>query len=159
MPVGVGFSQPAPALSAGYKTDKNLKRPGVPPTQRPRQPAPNPPYPTKAPLARRFLASCKAHHPEVRMHAVMAEALSGTATCVDGASTLFHGVHLLSQIRSTQHMRGGTRDQHVADSCATHPGTPSRIRIRGGAKVVALGGRARLSVCAHKTKRCIGAIT
>ena len=75
LPVGVGFYQPAPELSAWSTTDKNLKRQGVPPTQRPRTPAPHPQYPTQEPLALRFLASFQAHHPEVRMHAVMADAL------------------------------------------------------------------------------------
>jgi hypothetical protein len=159
MPVGVVFSQPAPEISAWDKTDKSLKKQGVPPKQRPRTPAPHPQYPTKEQLALRFLASCKAHHPDVRMHAVMAEALYGTATFVDGASTLFNGVQVLSHIRSNQNIRAGTRDQHVADSFATHPGTPYRIRIRGGEEVVALVGSARLSVCAHKTKRFIVAIT
>ena len=75
MPVGVGFYQPAPELSVWYKTDKNCKRQGVPPKQRPRKPAPNPQYPTKEPLALRFLASFQAHPPEVRIHAGMADAL------------------------------------------------------------------------------------
>jgi hypothetical protein len=158
MPVGVVFSQPAPESSAWYKTDKSLKTQGVPPKQRPRTPAPNPQYPTKEQLALRFLASFKAHHPNVRMHAVMADALSGTATFVDGASTLFNGVQVLSHIRSNQNIRAGTRDQHGADYFATHPGTPYRIRIRGGEEVVALVGSARLYVCAHKTKRFIVAI-
>jgi hypothetical protein len=89
----------------------------------------------------------------------MADALYGTATVVDGASALLRGVQVLSHIRRNQHMRVGKRDQHVADSCATHPGTPSSIRIRGGDAVVAMGGRARLDVCAHKTTRFIVAIT
>ena len=158
IPVGVVFYQPAPELSAWYKTDKNFKRQGVPPKQRPRKPAPNPQYPTKEQLALRLLASFKAHHPEVRIHAVMADALYGTATFVDGASTLFNGVQVLSQIRSNQNIRVGTRDQHVADYFATHPGTPYRIRIRGGEEVGALVGSARLSVCAHQTKRFLVAI-
>ena len=158
LPVGVVFSQPAPELSAWYKTDKSLKKQGVPPKQRPRKPAPNPQYPTKEQLALRLLASCKTHHPDVRIHAVMADALYGTATFVDGASSLFNGVQVLSQIRSNQNIRAGTRDQHVADYFATHPGTPYRIRIRGGEEVVALVRSARLYVCAHKTKRFIVAI-
>ena len=158
LPVGVVFSQPAPELSAWYKTDKSLKKQGIPPKQRPRKPAPNPQYPTKEQLALRFLASFKAHHPAVRIHAVMADALYGTATFVDGASPLFNGVQVLSQIRSNQNVRVGTRDQHVADYFAPHPGTPYRIRIRGGQEVVALVGSARLYVCTHKTKRFIVAI-
>jgi len=88
----------------------------------------------------------------------MADALSGTATFVDGASALFGGVHVLSHIRSHQNRRGGKRAQHVADSFATQPGTPHRLRIRGGAAVSAMVGRARLSVCSHKTKRFLVAI-
>ena len=42
------------------------------------------------------------------------------------------GGQVLSPIRSHQHMRAGTRAQHVADYGATHPGTPHTIRMRGG---------------------------
>jgi hypothetical protein len=159
IPVGVVFSQPAPELRAWYRTDKALKKQGVPPKQRPRTPTPNPQYPTKEQLALRLLETCKAQHPDVRMHAVIADALSGTATCVDGASALFRGGQVIAPIRSNQHMRAGQRDQHVADDCATHPGTPYSIRIRGGDEVGAMVGSARWYVCAHTTKRFRVAIT
>src|SRR5262249_19824058 len=105
MPVGVVFYQPAPELSAWYKTDKVLKKQGIPTRQRPRKPAPHPQYPTKEQLALRLLASFKAQQPEIRIHAVMADALYGTATFVDGASALFRGVQVISQIRSNQNIR------------------------------------------------------
>lgn len=70
LPVGVVFYQPAPELRAWSRTDKALKKQGVPTQQRPRKPAPNPPYPTKEPLARRLLETFKAQHPDVRIHAV-----------------------------------------------------------------------------------------
>jgi hypothetical protein len=158
IPVGVVFYRPAPELSAWYKTDKALKKQGVPPTQRPRKPAPNPHYLTKEQLALRLLETFKTQHPDVRMHAVMADALYGTATFVDGASALFRGGQVISQIRSNQNIRVGKRAQHVADYFATHPGAPYSIRIRGGAEVVAMVGSARLYVCAHKTKRFLVAI-
>jgi len=88
----------------------------------------------------------------------MADALYGTATFVDGASAIFGGVQVLSQIRSNQNIRVGKRVQHVADYFATHPGTPQRLRIRGGPEVVATIGSARLYVCSHHTKRFIVAI-
>jgi hypothetical protein len=157
--VGVVFYQPAPELSAWYRTDKALRKQGVPTTQRPRKPAPNPHYPTKEQLALHLLETFKAQQPDVRMHAVMADARYGTATFVEGASALFRGVQVLSPIRSHQNIRVGTRAQHVADYFATHPGTPYAIRIRGGEEVVAIVGSARLYVCAHKTKRFIVAIT
>jgi DDE superfamily endonuclease len=158
LPVGVLFSQPAPELSAWYKMDKALKKQDVPAKQRPRKPLPNPHYPTKEQLALHVLETFKAHHPEVRIHTVMADALYGTATFVDGASALFNGVQVISQIRSNQNIRIGKREQHVADYFATHPGTSHRIRVRGGEEVGAIVGSARLYVCSHKTKRLIVAI-
>ena len=158
MPVGVVFYQPAPEISAWYKTDKALKKQGVPQNsdRANRHPTRSIPPKNNSPCA--YLQTFKAHHPDVRIHAVMADALYGTATFVDGASALFNGVQVLSQIRSNQNIRVGKRDQHVADYFATHPGTPYRIRIRGGEEVVAMVGSARLYVCAHKTKRFIVAI-
>src|SRR6266566_7055099 len=80
IPVGVVFYQPAPKLSAWYKMAKVLKKQGVPTTQRPRKPAPNPQYPTKEQLALRLLEAFKAQHSSLRVHCIMADALYGTAT-------------------------------------------------------------------------------
>jgi hypothetical protein len=158
MPVGFVFSQPAPELSAWYKKEKALKKQDVPKKQRPPKPAPNPHYPTKQQLALRLLEDFKGHHPDIRVHCITADALYGTAPFVDNASALFGGVQVLSQIRSNQNIRVGKRAQHVADYFATHPGTPHRIRIRGGEERVAMVGSARLYVCSHQTKRFIVAI-
>jgi DDE superfamily endonuclease len=158
IPVGFVFYQPAPELSAWYKKEKALKKQGVPKQQRPPKPAPNPQYPTKQHLALRLLEMFKAHHPDIRVHCITADALYGTAPFVDGASALFGGVQVISQIRSNQHIRIGRREQPVTDYFATHPGTPHRIRIRGSEEVVAMVGSARLYVCSHNTKRLIVAI-
>src|SRR6266699_3262647 len=158
LPVGFVFYQPAPELSAWYKQEKALKKQGVPKKQRPPKPAPHPQYPPKEQLALGLLAAFKAQHPHIRVHCIMADALYGTATFVDGASAIFGGVQVLSQIRSNQNIRVGKRTQHVADYFATHPGTPQRLRIRGGQEVVATVGSARLYVCSHHTKRFIVAI-
>jgi hypothetical protein len=77
---------------------------------------------------------------------------------VDGASALVGGVQVMSQVRRHQNMRAHKRELHVADYCATHPGTPQHIRMRGGEEVVAIVARARLSRCAHATKRFIMAL-
>jgi DDE superfamily endonuclease len=158
LPVGFSFYQPAPELSAWYKQEKALKKQDVPPKQRPPKPPPNPDYPTKQELALRLLAEFKAEHPTFRVHCIMADALYGTATFVDGAAALFGGVQVISQLRSNQKVRVHKRDQHVVDYFATHPGTPQHIRIRGDEEVVALVGSARLYVCSHHTKRFIVAI-
>ena len=158
IPVGFTFYQPAPELSAWYKTEKARKKQGVARQQRLPKPVPNPQYPTKQALALRLLAQFKAQHPDFRVHCITADALYGTAPFVDGASALFGGVQVISQIRSNQKVRVHKREQHIADYFATHPGTPHTIRISGGEEVSALIGSARLYVCAHKTKRFVVAL-
>ncbi len=158
IPVGVLFYQPAPELSAWYQREKALKKKKVPKAQRPPKPAPNPDYPTKQQLALRLLQAFQANHPDIRVHCITADALYGAGPFVDAASALFGGVQVLSQIRSNQNIRIGKRAQHVDDYFATHPGTPQRIRIRGGEEIVAMVSSARLYVCAHKTKRFVVAI-
>jgi DDE superfamily endonuclease len=158
IPVGFVFYQPDPELSAWYRQEKARKKQKGTKAQRQPKPAPNPNYPTKQQLALHLLAEFKANHPDIRVHSLMADALYGIATFVDTASALFGGVQVISQIRSNQNIRSGKREQHVADYFATHPGTPQRIRIRGGEEIVAIVSSARLYVCAHKTKRFVVAI-
>ena len=158
LPVGFAFYQPAPELSAWYKQEKALKQQGVITPQRPPKPPTNPAYPTKQQLALRLLERFHTQHPTLRVHCLTADALYGTAPFSDGASALFGGVQVISQIRSNQTIRLHKRDQHVADYFATHPGTPHTIRIRGGEEVVAIVGSARLYVCSHKTQRFVVAL-
>ena len=158
IPVGVTFDQPAPALSAWSKTEKALKQPGVATQQRRPNPAPHPHDPTTQDLARRLFAQGNAHHPDLRGHWITAEALYGTAPCVDGAAALFGGGQVISQIRSHQNVRVQQREQPVADYCATHPGTPHTLRIRGGQEVVAIVGRAKWYVSSHNTQRVVVAL-
>src|SRR5262249_723359 len=105
LPVGFAFYQPAPELSAWYKKDKALKKQGVPKKHRPSQPPANPLYPTKQELALYVLAQFKTHHPDCQVNCITADALYGTAAFVDGASALFGGVQVISQIRSNQKVR------------------------------------------------------
>ena len=115
MPVGVVFSQPEPALRAGYRRDKALKKPKALKAQRPPTPAPKPASPPNHHLALRLLEACQANHPAIRVHGSTADALSGPAPCVDAASALVGGVPVLSHRRSHQNSRIGKRAQPVAD--------------------------------------------
>ncbi len=158
VPVGFVFYQPAPELSAWYKTEKALKQQGVPKKQRPPKPPVNPNYPTKQTLALRLLHQFDTEHPGFNVSCVSADALYGAGFFVDEASACFGGVQVISQIRSNQKVRLHKRDQSVTDYFAAHPGTPQTLRIRGGEEVVALISSARLYVCAHKTKRFVIAL-
>jgi hypothetical protein len=158
IPMGFTFYKPAPELSAWYQQEKALKKQGVPKPQRPPKPPANPQYPPKQELALHLLQQCKEDHPTLRIHCMTADALYGTSSFVNAASAIFGGVQVISQVRSNQKVRVYTREQHVADYFATHPGTPQTIRIRGGEATTAIVGSARMYVCAHQTKRFIIAI-
>jgi DDE superfamily endonuclease len=158
IPMGFAFYPPAPELSAWYKEDKRRKQQGVPKQQRPPKPPPNPTYPIKQELALRLLRQCKVHHPELRVHCIVADALYGTSTFVHAASAIFRGVQVISQLRSNQKVRVYKREQYVADYFTAHPGTPQKIRIRGGEEIAVLVGSARMYVCAHHTKRFVIAL-
>jgi hypothetical protein len=134
IPVGFPFYQPAPELSTWYKQERTLKQQGVPPKQRPPKPPANPQSPTTQALALRLLEQCKAHHPDLRVHGIVADALYGTAPFGDTASAMFGGVQVISQIRRNQTIRVSKREQHVAAYVATQPGTPQNIRMRGGGR-------------------------
>ena len=114
IPVGFAFYQPAPELSAWYKKAKALKKQGVATPQRPPKPPANPAYPTKQHLALRLLERFHAQHPTLQVHCITADALYGTAPFVDGASVMFGGVQVISQIRSNQKVRLHKREQHIA---------------------------------------------
>ena len=120
IPVGFTFYQPAPELSAWYRQEKVLKKQGVPKPQRPPKPAPHPLYPTKQQLALRLLERFKGQHPGLRVHGIVADALSGTASFVAGASALFGGVQVISQARSNQNIRVQQREQTCAALVAFH---------------------------------------
>lgn len=158
LPVGFACYPPAPECRTGYKKDKTLKKQGVAKPQRPPTPPANPASPTKQQLALRLLERFHTQHPTLRVHCLTADALYGTAPCVDGASVTFGGVQGISQRRSHQKVRVHKRAQHVADSCAPHPGTPHTIRIRGGEEGIAIVGSARVSGCSHNTQRCVVAL-
>ena len=161
MPVGVEcyISQPLVINISWYKTNKGLKKQGVPETATARTRAPKPQSSTKEQLALRLLRILQGCIPRSgftrswRMRSMARRRLSMGpqpfsmgSKCSRKSAARWGGVW------------AGKRDQHVADYFATHPGTPYRIRIQGSGEVGAADGSARLYVCALKTKRFIVAI-
>jgi hypothetical protein len=157
-PLGVAFYLPAPERTAWYTPERILNQQGLPRKPRPPNPPSNPHDPTQQALALRVLAHCQTPHPALHGHGLSADALSGSAALMDGASALFGGVQVSSQLRSHQRVRVHKRERPVADDFAPQPGPPQQSRLRGGAEMVAIGGRARLYGCAHHPKRFVRAL-
>jgi len=158
LPVGFAFYQPDPAWKAWQEQDKRLKKQGIPARHRPSKPPRNPAYPTKQELALRILEQFHADHPTVRISAILADALYGTAPFVDTASATFDGVQVISQLRRNQKVRYRTQSLSVQQYFASHPGTRQSVRPRGGEPRTVWVSSARLYVCAHKAKRFVIAI-
>ena len=157
-PVGVEFYMPDPEVTAWRKADKRLKSAGVPAAQRPRKPERQSAYPTKQEISLALLTRFHAAFPDVRIRAVLADALYGTQAFLDDASAIFGGVQVISQLRKSQHVRFKTQEWSVETHFQKYSGAALPIRIRGGADQTATVGSARLFVCAHQTKRFVMAL-
>jgi hypothetical protein len=157
IPVGFGFHQTDPALSAWYKSEKKLKKQGVVKKDRPPKPEKNEAYPTKQEIALQLLAEFKGHHPHLKIKAVLADALYGTEEFIDQAAGLFDGTQVISQLRSNQLVRDKNQKVNLDEYFAKQPASTRKITIRGQEKVITFAA-ARLYVYAHHQKRLIIAL-
>ena len=158
IPVDFDFYVPDPVLRQWRKQDKKLKKQGVPSSQRPKAPARDPRYPTKQVLALRLLQRFRAHHPEIRIKLVVADALYGCAEFLDQAQAIF-GAQVISQVRKDQLIQFRNRKIHLTDYFnRINKGVVQKLRLRGSKEKVALVSSARLYLQAHKKKRFIIAL-
>jgi len=161
LPVGFWFYRPDPKQIAWRKEEERLKNLGIKKSDRPVAPAVDSAYPTKAEIVLKLIEKFCTAHPEVKVNAILADALFGTQDFMDRASK--HGstvkaVQVISQLRGNQKVLSGRQEQSLDDYFAAHPGAPRSIRIRGGKEVVATIGCVRLHVCAHGKKRFVIAL-
>jgi hypothetical protein len=156
--VGFRFYQPDPQLKAWKKEDERLKKAGQSKAQRPPAPTPDPKYPTKAELVLDMIREFRKHHPEVKVKAVLADALYGTQAFMDEASLLCGQVQVISQLKSDQTIWFRNRKLSLVEYFKRYPGVATRLRIRGGKEVEVMVGSARLFVHAHGQKRFVIAV-
>jgi hypothetical protein len=157
IPVGFDFHQTDPALSAWYKSEKKLKKQGVAKKDRPPKPEKDEDYPSKQEIALHLLAEFKDHHPQIKIKAVLADALYGTEDFIDQAAALFDQTQVISQLRSNQLVRDNNEKINLDKYFAQQPADTRKINIRGQEKVITFAA-ARLYVYAHHQKRLIMAL-
>jgi len=158
-PVGFSFYRPDPAQTAWTKEDKRLKAAGVAKKDRPVQPDRNELYPTKTQIALALLQNFRDAHGNIKIKAILADALYGEAAFMDKASQIFNGVQVISQLRENQNIeyRGKKRNlKHYFNN--TNHGVATTFRVRGGKDVSVTMSSARLKVSAHGKKRFVIAI-
>lgn len=159
IPVGFVFYQPDPAMSDWKKEDAMLKKAGIPKKDRHPEPACNPDYPAKLELALHLLSEFAENHSEIKVTAILADALYGKGEFMDEASSIFGGVQTISQLRKNQNIffKGKKRslDEYFN---STNPGVETFIIVRGGEKIEVTMSCARLQVDAHGKKRFVIAL-
>ena len=158
LPVGFRFHQPDPKQIAWRKEDERLRKEGKKKSQRPVALAPDPAYPDKSEQVLDLTQEFRKHHPEVKVKAVLADALFGSQAFMDKASRLCGQVQVISQLRNNQKIWFRNRKWSLTEYFNAYPGVPTRLRIRGGEEVDAVVGSARLHVCAHGKKRFVIAL-
>ena len=158
-PVGFAFYMPDPILTAWTKEDQRLKKAGVAKKDRPVQPERDSLYPTKTQLALRLLQAFKDAHGDIKINAVLADALYGEAGFMDAASRIFDGAQVISQLRENQNIDyKGTKRNLKAYFNSINKGVEVTLRVRGGKDVKATMSSARLKVTAHGKKRLVVAL-
>jgi len=159
IPVGFIFYQPDPALSAWNKEEARLKDAGVSKKNRPPKPVRNPDYPTKLELALQLLSDFAKNHSEIKVTAILADALYGKGEFMDEASSIFEGVQTISQLRKNQNIFYKGKKKSLEDYFnVTNPGVQTFIIVRGGEEIHVTMSCARLKVDAHDKKRFVIAL-
>ena len=104
-------------------------------------------------MALRLLENFRAYCPEITVKCVLADALHGSKEFMSGASNIFGGVQVVSQLKSNQNIRYKGKKKTITEYFnKTNKGVNCTIRIRGGKEVNATVSSARLKVDAHGGK-------
>jgi hypothetical protein len=159
LPVGFAFYRPDQALTAWRKEDKRLKKSGMAKKDRPLQPVRDSLHPTKTQLALRLLQAFKDAHGDIKIKAVLADALYGEVGFMDTASRIFDINQVISQLRENQIIEYKGKKRNLKDYFNTiNKGVEVTLRVRGGEEVKATVSSARLKVFAHGKKRLVVAL-
>jgi len=159
VPVGFSFYMPDPDLTKWNKENKRLKQEGVLKDDRPDKPQPSSLYPTKTQLAIQLLQAFKENHGDIKINAILADALYGEAYFMNEASLIFENVQVVSQLRENQNIeyKGKKRNLKTYFN-KINAGVEALLQVRGGKEIKVTISSARLKVNAHGKKRFVIAL-
>jgi hypothetical protein len=158
IPVGFEFYEPDPVCVLWKKNDKALRKQGVSKKNRPPEPQKNPKYPSPLEVGLEVLKGFKKEFPEIKVKAVLADALYGASTFFKPASRIFPGVQIISQVKKTQMIRMHGKFISVEEYFRRNTGVSKSMKIRGGKEENVIMHGARLYLKAHGCKRFIIAL-
>lgn len=159
IPVGFAFYMPDPVLTAWNREDKRLRKQRVAKKDRPVMPERNSLYPTKMQLALRLLKEFKDTHGNIKVKAILADALYGEAGFMGAAPQIVGDVQIISQLRENQNIEYRGKKWTLKDYFNTvNKGVEMSLQVRGGERIKATISSARLKVTAHGMKRFVIAL-
>lgn len=158
IPVGFAFYEMDPVLRAWRKEETRLKKRGV--QKKHRKPAPkrDSAYPTKVSIGLKLVSRFKADFGHIKIRAVKADALYGTAEFVDGVASLYPNSQVISQIRNNQKIVIKGKEQQVSAYFKKRASVKRGIIIRGGKQQVIYYSSVIAKVQSHGKKRLIIAL-
>lgn len=158
LPVDFRFYIPDPAIKEWKEKVKAQKAAGVPKKDRAKKPGPNPNYPSKQELALEMLESFAKRHPDIKVQAILADALYGNARFMDKAAKVTRCPQVISQLRKNQLVRTKGKKVSLSNYFSRNKGVDTKLTIRGGeAKSVTMLA-ARVVVKSHGKKRFVIAL-
>ncbi len=158
IPVGFAFYEPDPVYRQWKKEDKALRKQGIPKKDRPEEPQPRAEYPTMIEVGINLLKQFAIEHPQIKIKAIVADALYGAKTFVKAASKIFQGVQVISQARKNQKIKHRGKYISIAEYFRRNAGVSKRLKIRGSEEQLVVMHGARLYLKAHGCKRFIIAL-
>jgi hypothetical protein len=157
LPVGFAFHRPDPNIRVWRKRVQELKKQGVTRKDLPRRPKRDVAYPTRIALALQLLQQFKLAHPRISVTGVLADAAYGCTQFMDGASTLFRGVQVVSELRCNQRIVFQNRAISL-EKYFRRTGVSRTLVVRGQKEEHVIMDSARLRVDCHGKKRFIIAL-
>lgn len=158
LPVGFEFYEPDPAYSEWKKADRQLKQEGIAKKNRPQSPAKNTDYPSVIEVALNLLRTFERQYPQIKVKAILADALYGAPGFVTPASQLFNGVQVISQVKKNQIIKTRGQSMSVETYFLRNAGFARPLKIRGGDEQTVCMHGARIYLKAHGCKRFIIAL-
>jgi hypothetical protein len=158
-PVGFCFYTPEPKLRAWKQQNQKMKQQGIPKKERPKRPEPNPNYPTKPELTVQMIKNFVHTFPNIKVDAVLAEALYGHANFRDQVQKLTGNTQAISQLRGNQLIKNRNgKFVAVQDYFARYSGVETSLIIRGDKEIPVVILGARLTVKTHGKRRFVIAL-
>jgi hypothetical protein len=158
LPIDFRFYVPDPAVSAWRKKVKEQKKQGIAAKEREKRPLKNDYFPSKMERALEMIQGFTKSFPEIKIRAVLADALYGNAAFMDQAATATQGAQVISELRSNQLIISRGKAVPLTRYFARQEGVSASLNIRGQKNQPVVMAAARLHVKAHGKKRFVIAL-